>query len=93
MLNTNDVLKVYDTILSTPGMNDMVKIDLRISRKNILLLSQVIEKGILLKDEKEGSLIASVPNDNLEALKTLATECLQKAGLVDLQEKLLQLKR
>ena len=44
MLTTNDVAKVYDTILSIPGMNDTVKIDLRISRKNVLLLNHVIER-------------------------------------------------
>ncbi len=44
MLTTNDVAKVYDnyikvygTILSIPGMNETVKIDLKISRKNVLL--------------------------------------------------------
>jgi len=42
MLTTSDVAKVYDTILGIPGMNEMVKIDMKISRKNVLLLHSVI---------------------------------------------------
>ena len=42
MLTTTDVAKVYDTILSIPGMNETVKIDMGISRKNALLLNSVI---------------------------------------------------
>ncbi len=35
MLTTTDVAKVYDTILSVPGMNETVKIDMKLSR-NVL---------------------------------------------------------
>lgn len=89
MLTTNDVAKVYDTILSIPGMNETVKIDLKISRKNVLLLNHVIERGLLAKDdEKNPGLLSSVPEENLQELKTLADDCLQKAGLNELSEKL-----
>ena len=70
MLTTNDVAKVYDTILSIPGMNDTVKIDLRISRKNLLLLNHVIERGLVVKDdEKNEGLLSNIPDENLEELK------------------------
>jgi hypothetical protein len=89
MLTTNDVTKVFDTILSTPGMNEMVKIDLKISRKNVLLLNHVIERGLSAKDDdKSLSLLSSVPGESLQELKVLADECLQKAGLIELSEKL-----
>lgn len=89
MLSTNDVVKVYDTILSIPGMNETVKIDLKISRKNVLLLSSVIERGLSIKeDDKSSKLLNSVPKENLNELKALAADCLQKAGLVELNEKL-----
>ncbi len=63
MLTTNDVTKVYDTILSMPGMNDSVKIDLKISRWNVLLLNSVIERGLTVKDadDKTSSLLDIVP--------------------------------
>jgi hypothetical protein len=89
MLTTNDVAKVFDTILSTPGMNEMVKIDLKISRKNVLLLNHVIERGLSVKeDDKSLSLLGSVPEESLQELKVLADECLQKAGLIELSEKI-----
>jgi hypothetical protein len=89
MLTTNDVAKVFDTILSIPGMNEVVKIDLKISRKNVLLLNHVIERGLSAKDDDKPSiLLTSVPVENLQELKLLADECLQKAGLIELSEKL-----
>lgn len=89
MLTTNDVAKVFDTILSTPGMNEMVKIDLKISRKNVLLLNQVIERGLSGKeDDKLLSLLGNVSQESVQELRVLADECLQKAGLIELREKL-----
>lgn len=89
MLTTNDVAKVYDTILSIPGMNETVKIDLKMSRKNVLLLNSVIERGLAAKDDdKSSNLLNNVPEDSLNELKSLANDCLQKAGLIELSEKL-----
>ncbi|MDD2307191.1 MAG: hypothetical protein PHP53_20980 [Prolixibacteraceae bacterium] len=89
MLSTNDVAKVYDTILSIPGMNEMVKIDLKMSRKNVLLLNSVIERGLTAKDdEKSSNLLNNVPEESLKELRAMASDCLQKAGLIELNEKL-----
>lgn len=94
MFTTNDVAKVYDTILSIPGMNEVVKIDLKISRKNVLLLNQVIERGLSAKDDDRASvLLGNVPEESLLELKNLSEECLQKAGLIELSEKLKALSR
>jgi hypothetical protein len=90
MITKNDVAKVIDTVLSIPGMSETVKIDLKISRKNVLLLSHIIEEGLLL--EKDTSiLLESIPESELSELKNLSEECLQKAGLVELKAKLLTL--
>lgn len=88
-MTTNDVAKIYDTILSIPGMNETVKIDLKISRRNVLLLNHVIERGLSAKeDDKNPGLLSSVTGESLEELKALAGDCLHKAGLVELSEKL-----
>lgn len=88
-MTTNDVAKVFDTILSIPGMNEVVKIDLKISRKNALLLNHVIKRGLSAKeDEKLSVLLTSIPEENLQELKQFGDECLQKAGLIELSEKL-----
>jgi hypothetical protein len=90
MITKNDVSKVYDTVLSIPGMSELVKIDLKISRKNVLLLSHVISKGLDLNKDDVG-LLASVSEEGLLDLKNLSEECLQKAGLVELNQKLITL--
>ena len=49
-------------------MNDVVKLDLRIPRKNVLLLAKVIEKGLQTK-----------PGESLEGLLRAAGEGSQEA--------------
>jgi hypothetical protein len=90
MLTTHDVAKVYDTVLSIPGMNETVKIDLKISRRNVLLLNSVIERGLTVKDadDKSSNLLDIVPKETLLELSNLSDDCLKKAGLSELSEKL-----
>jgi hypothetical protein len=89
MLTTTDVAKVYDTILSIPGMNETVKIDMRISRKNVLLLNSVIKRGLTAKDDdKSANLLANIPAETFQELNAFADDCLTKAGLTELSEKL-----
>ena len=89
MLTTNDVAKVYDTILSIPGMNETVKIDMRISRKNVLLLNSVIKRGLNSKDDdKSSNLLESIPPETLKELDAIADDYLTKAGLTELSAKL-----
>lgn len=89
MLNTNEVARIFDTILSAPGMNETVKINLKISRRNVLLLSSLIERGLTAKgDDKSFNILNTVPAETLSELKTFGDDCLQKAGLIELSEKL-----
>ena len=62
---------------------------MRISRKNVLLLNGVIKCGLSAKDDdKSGSLLESIPKETLHELNTFADECLSKAVLNELSEKL-----
>lgn len=89
MLTTNDVARVYDTILSIPGMNETVKMDMKISRKNVLLLHSVIKRGLSVKgDDASQGLLASIPQETLQELQSIADDYLTKAGLTELSEKL-----
>lgn len=88
-MEASDFARIYDTILSIPGMGDTVKIDLRISRKNVLVLSSIIERGLGAKfSEKEGGLLSNVPKETFDELKVISDECLEKAGLIELSQKL-----
>ena len=89
MLTSNDFARIYDTVLSIPGMNEIVKIDFKISRRNVLLLNSVIKRGLTNKeDEKAGSLLGSIPADMVKELNDFADDLLTKAGLTELSEKL-----
>lgn len=88
MLTENDAAQVLDTIMSIPGMNDPVKIDLKISRKNVLLLHHVIERGLLENEATPSVLLKRTADENIDELKQLAADCLARAGLTELSEKL-----
>jgi len=89
MATTSVNALMYDLILSIPGMGEMIKIDFRVSRKIALLLNNVIERGLSAKgDEKSEGLLANMPQESLDELRAISNECLEKAGLKDLSEKL-----
>lgn len=90
MLAKNDVAKVYDTVLSIPGMNEEVKVTLKTSRKNLLLLNKVIERGINGKEseDKSVSVLDTISKDTLQELGEIGGQLLQKAGLTEMNEKL-----
>lgn len=83
---------VYETLLTSPGMNDEVKINLRIPRKNVLLLSKLIEAGLTNKSSNESDgLFAVVSGNTFEEIKAIATDILNKAGLTETYSKLVAL--
>ena len=85
----NNVLgKVYETLLCSPGMNEAIKIDVRVSRKSILLLNSVIENGLNKDGGQADGLLELVPQEDIIELRSFAEECLKKAGLTELNEKM-----
>lgn len=89
MQTTNTIAKVFETVLSIPGMNDNVKIQLSIPRKNVLLLSKVIERGLAGKDViADDNILGIAPKETLEELNAISDELLKKAGLIEMNEKL-----
>ena len=85
-----EIGKVYDTILSIPGMNDEIKISLKVSRKNLLLLNKVIERGLNGKEteDKSVSVLEIISKEDLKEIGCIATELLNKAGLIEMNEKI-----
>ncbi|MEB2786832.1 hypothetical protein [Algoriphagus persicinus] len=78
---------IYDTLLAVPGMHDTVKIDLKIPRKTVLLLTEVIKRGIEQKSES-GKAAIQITKDSEEELNTIISDSLEKAGLTALSSKL-----
>lgn len=88
-LNRN---KIFETILSSPGMQEPCKIVLNPTRQTVLVLARLIENGIQ-KGEEGGrdEMISFLPQQALNDLKTIEEELLKKGGLVDFYEHLKQL--
>ena len=91
-MNAKELASVYDTIMSIPGMNDQIKIDLKISRRNVLLLTQAVRRALSIPgDESNPDLIDIASNESKDELLALSADCLQKSGLVDLNERFAKL--
>jgi hypothetical protein len=90
MLAKTELAKIYETLLSIPGMTDTVKIPMNISRKNILLLCKVIERGLTVKDtdEKNLNLPDLITKNVLQELQAIPAELLEKAGLTEMNKNL-----
>src|SRR6476659_7760775 len=86
---TDTMAKVFETVLSIPGMNDIVKIQLSIPRKNVLLLSKVIERALTGKESlNDDSILCIASVENLEEVSSISDELLKKAGLIEMNENL-----
>ncbi|SDE86263.1 hypothetical protein SAMN05216464_11096 [Mucilaginibacter pineti] len=88
MNNNNEMVKMYETMLSLPSMDETVKFSQGIQRKQVLLLSLMIEKGLGSDSPEIKDLLAAMPESTVGELKNLSAEYLQKAGLTELNEKL-----
>lgn len=92
MLSLKDITLVYETLLLSPGMNEPVKIALNLSRKNVLLLAKVIELGLANKDGNgEQGIVSVAGKEALTELTELSAELLNKAGLQEMNSKLISL--
>lgn len=89
METTIEMSRMYDTLLAAPGMNQKVKISLTISRKTALLLSQLMENGIVQKDKPDQSgILAALPKECFQEIEVISMELLRKADMTELNEKL-----
>ena len=89
MLSEKEVAIIYETLLSSPGMNDLVKLDIKTSRKNVLLLAKIIERGMLVKKGESVEGLLSVSGENaLAELQKISSDLLERSGLSAMNEKL-----
>src|SRR5438128_1991476 len=81
--------KIFDTILSSPGMNEKCRINLLMSRRNILLLSRLIEVALLTdKNVFEDDIVSIMKENSLTEFKSVYEEILTRAQLTDFYERL-----
>ena len=88
MLSPKDAAIVFETLLSSPGMNDTVKISLQIPRKSVLLLAKFIELGLTIKEEEKSSLLQALNSNGADQVGEISGQLLQKAGLTEMYDRL-----
>ena len=81
--------KMFETILSSPGMSEKCKIALSLSRQNIILLCRLLDKGLLMdKKVLDDEIIAAFPGESVDDLRIVHDEILKKADLTEFYERL-----
>jgi len=81
--------KFFEMVLCSPGMSEFCKINLKISRQNALLLSRIIEAGILgANADSKDEFLSALPEGTTAEFKMIHEEILKKAGLAEFYEKL-----
>ncbi|MEP6596542.1 MAG: hypothetical protein ABJA71_11385 [Ginsengibacter sp.] len=81
--------KIFETVLSSPGMSEKCKIILTLSRQNIIIFARLIEAG-LLTDENgfDDEIIGALPKECIDEMRTVHEEILRKAELAEFYERL-----
>ena len=81
--------KVFETVLSSPGMGETCKILLNPSRQTVVLLCRLIEQGLENAEGKHGDeMLSFLPSEAVQEVKVILEEMLRKSGLVDFYTRL-----
>lgn len=81
--------KIFQTILSSPGMSEKCKVNLTMSRQSVLLLGRLIEAGFLSDNSPfEDEIIKALPSNSFQEFRIIHEEILKKGELTDFYESL-----
>ena len=88
-VKTSDRMKIFETVLSSPGMSEGCKIVINPSRQTILILCRLIEQSLEVREEEKGDeLLSILPAESLNELREISEELLKRGGLVDFYQRL-----
>lgn len=77
MLAQKDFVRVYETLVKEfPWMDDTVKITMHMKRKDVLLLTEMAQRGLAIPE-----LRALVNDETKDVLETVIAEMLAKGNL------------
>src|SRR5690348_6492067 len=80
---------IFETILSSPGMNEKCKLVLQISRQHILLLGRLIDCGLFSENNSfTDDIIGALPKESLQEIKDLQEEILKKGNLTEFYQRI-----
>jgi hypothetical protein len=81
--------KIFEAILSSPGMRQNCKIVLNLSRQNILLLCRLIEADLFTgQNPFSDEMFTALGEDNLKEFRSIHEEILKKADLTEFYDRI-----
>ncbi len=88
-VKTSGRVKIFETLLSSPGMNEPCKVVIKPSRKTILILNRLVE-WMIKKERQEmaDEILAFLSLDAFAELEAIALELLKKGELEHFYEQL-----
>lgn len=93
MENKVEVNLLFETLLSSPGMNEQVKLDMKLTRKATLALAAGLQAGLTGLKEAPSSLLFFAGEAVAADLGDFIEKLLSKAGLTEVHQKLQQLSK
>ncbi len=87
MKTKNEIASMLGILVCVPGMEDTVKLNLSLKRKQVMLLSNVIREGIKTDQGLVSDLLAVLAPESRNELLRISEELDERAGLSELQLK------
>jgi hypothetical protein len=87
---SKEMVKIYDLVLNGPGMGEEFKLNLAVSRRQLLLVCLLVEHGVNPVKERAEELAALLSKETSAELSALIPEILKKGGqgLLEFYERL-----
>jgi len=83
--------KSFEVILKMPDLKNRVKLDLRISKRDLLFLARMIDLLLMPDPKKEDDLLALLSDETRSELKNIRDEMLKRAELEEFYGELLKM--
>jgi len=82
--------RVYEVALKSPGLSDSVKLEMRMSKLDLIFFVRAVDYALGLEIKKDSELLSELTAETREGLKKTRSELLSKAGLMDFYEELVK---
>lgn len=93
MENKVEINVLFETLLSSPGMNEQVKLDMKLTRKATLALAAALQAGLKGGKDAPSSVLFFAGEEVAADLGDFIEKLLSKAGLTEVNQKLQQLSK
>ena len=82
--------RVFGVALKAPGLGDSIKVEMRVSKLDLLFLVRAVDYALGAEIKKDSELLMELSGETREGLLKIKGELLAKAGLSDFYEDLVR---